>query len=128
MERKGKSPFLAELGASGYLVFRHEDRISEGMATTLSLTQQSTDNLLRYTMQVRHLETLLIGDLDKEYYKIYNEKIKPGIEKIPISYTWSSLANKMRFFNAYNDWEQLLVLWAKKNGYLGRKKLISGGE
>ena len=123
-----KTPTLTELGASDRLVFNHLDRISDDLAGVFSVTKESADKLLLYSLQVMHLETLLIADLDKEYEDSFKRYVKPKIDKIPIGYTWSNIRHKKLFFEAYNEWCQLLILQARKRGYLGRKRLSYGRD
>lgn len=126
MAEAKNNPVLAELGASGLLVFRHLDRISDDLAGIFSITKQSADKLMLYSLQVHHLETLLISDLDKEYYAKFEEKVKPILDKAPIQFSWQDIKIKRKFFLAYNEWAQILILQARKKGYLGRKKLAYG--
>ena len=122
------TPMLAELGASGHLVFRHLDRMSDDLAGVFSITKESADKLMLFSLQVEWLETLLVSELDDEYYSAFTEKVKPVLDKAPIEYSWKGIREKRTFFRAYNKWCRLLVLYARKRGYLGKKKLSYGLE
>ena len=125
MQSKGKEIALVEVGPSGYLVTQHLDRISEDLVRDIHITSYSTiDKLLTFELMVKWLETLLIMDLDNEFYKAYKEKVKPGLDSAPMEYAMSKdLRRRIKFFDARNDHAQLLILQAKKMGYLGKKKL-----
>jgi len=102
-----------------YLLFRHLDRISQEMQDGYGVTptKMNCDKLLTFRMMTKFVETILIGDL---YEKEYWDKVK-GLKMPPISYTWGNPAQNVEYFDAINDWLQLLVIMARKKGYLTKK-------
>ena len=93
------------------LLFRHLDRISEGLKQGLDVAQISNNKILMaYYSQVRYLEGLCSMHLPAEYYNKKHELFR----KMPsFSSTWSGdLGDNTNFLNHVTKWFELILAFA----------------
>lgn len=81
-----------------FLVLRHLDRMSEGLASGLDVGHINTKKLVAYHNQVLHCENLLVPVLDEEYKRFRDRYVKA----IPdVTTTWSNDLNlQIKYFAA----------------------------
>lgn len=79
-----------------FLVLRHLDRMSEGLASGLEVGQINTKKLVAYHNQVLHNENLLVPILDNEYKHLRDKYVRA----IPdVTTTWSNDLNlQIKYF------------------------------
>lgn len=102
-----------------YLLFLHLDRMSNDLGDGYGIMKTNADKLLTRRMLTKHTETILVSDL---YEKEYWEKLEELHEKEPpVNYIWGGIPENIQYFDWLNDWLQLLLIMARKKGYLGHR-------
>ena len=117
-------PMQRERGTLGWLLADHLKNMGTFMNDSFRLTKPNVDKLLSYRMAVGHVEDLLIADLDSDYYAAYKAHIVPTFKNVPIDFSWGPPSDQFKFLEANRLWFQLLILYARKTGYLSTKKIV----
>ncbi len=99
-----------------FLIAKHLDRMSETLRPGLETDpNKNTGNLIAYYMATAHYENMITMFLPNYYW----EKKKNIFPKIPpVSDTWGDVYGCLNFFEAVNQWFQLIHTTAYNEGVL----------